>query len=325
MEKKIMSIPFKFESLRSESKLLKMNRLQMREKLAGFYESDAGKMTVMELLTSTSNVILPTMVQMQALLEWGIWSDLREVSMDAPVPQGSGKVVNTQILLAHDYAEWVEGSAINAADPNPTYRTITLKPFGQCSLLSDLLVNTSAVNFVEQIGKLHGTAVLKGIFQYVLNGLSGAGGGSLSAASGANLQFGDAVAGIKQVAKQSFQVDQIITSPDAMWNAFTTSYAVQQFTGALNNLLENGDIPKALGIEWYADPYFYTAQGRQGNKAIAYVGTKGLSTIWAALQQAPLVELFRLPTALSNYVITHVDGGASAGIADSMQMITSAT
>jgi len=159
----------------------------------------------------------------------------------------------------------------------------------------------------------------------VLNGLSGAGGGSLSAASGSSLQFGDAVNGIKTVAKQSFQADHIITSPDNLWNAFTTSYAVQQFTGALNNLLENGDIPKALGIEWFADPYFNTAQSRQNNKAIAYVGTKEISSVWAALQQAPLVELYRLPTALSNYVITHIDGGASAGIADSMQMITSAT
>ncbi len=34
------------------------------------------------------------------------------------------------------------------------------------------------------------------------------------------------------------------------------------------------------------------------------MGTKGISSIWAASRQAPLVELYRLPTALSNYVIT---------------------
>ena len=221
-----------------------LSRKEMREKLNRFYESDAGKMTVKELLTGTSNVILPTMVQMRALLELSIWSDLRETSMSVPVPAGGGKVINTQLMTAPDYDEWVEGSALAAADPVMAYRSVILKPFGKVTLLSDLLVNTSAVNFVEQIGKMHGAAIRKGIFQYVLNGLSGAGGGSLSAASGSSLQFGDAVNGIKTAAKQSFQADHIIASPDNLWNAFTTSYAVQQFTGALNNLLENGDIPK---------------------------------------------------------------------------------
>jgi len=281
-----------------------ISRKEMRETLNGFYESDAGKMTVKELLSGTANVILPTMVQMRALLELGIWSDLRDAAMQVPVPSGAGKTINTQLMTATDFDEWNEGSALAAADPTLAYRTVTLKPFGKVTLLSDLLVNTLAVNFVEQVGKMHGACIRKGIFQYVLNGLSAASGGSVSAASGSTLQFGDVVNGIKTVAKQSFQADHIITSPDNLWNAFTTNYSINQFTGALNNLLENGEIPKALGIEWFADPYFNTAQARQGNKAIAYIGTKEVSTIWAALQQAPLVELYRLPTALSNYVIT---------------------
>ncbi len=121
-----------------------ISRKEMREKLNGFYESDAGKMTVKELLSGTANVILPTMVQMRALLELGIWSDLRETALQVPVPSGAGKVINTQLMTAPDYDEWVEGSALAAADPVLAYRTVTLKPFGKVTLLSDLLVNTSA-------------------------------------------------------------------------------------------------------------------------------------------------------------------------------------
>ena len=88
-------------------------------------------------------------------------------------------------------------------------------------------------------------------------------------------------------------------------------------------------MPYKIPIQCYwkkiTDRLHHPQRSESGNKAIAYVGTKEISSVWAALQQAPLVELYRLPTALSNYVITHIDGGASAGIADSMQMITSAT
>ena len=58
---------------------------EMREKLNGFYESDAGKMTMKELLSGTANVILQTMVQKRAPLELGIWIDLKETLVQVPV------------------------------------------------------------------------------------------------------------------------------------------------------------------------------------------------------------------------------------------------
>jgi hypothetical protein len=45
------------------------NKKKLTEQLHNFYESDYGKMTVKELLTSTSNVALPNLVQSRALLE----------------------------------------------------------------------------------------------------------------------------------------------------------------------------------------------------------------------------------------------------------------
>ncbi len=107
-----------------------------------------------------------------------------------PVPQGGGKVINTQLLIAQDYAEWTEGSALGATDPNPAYhRTITSKALRtvreillsyqtKLRFLSDLCVNTSAVNFVEQIGNtILWRLRSQGYFPVCLNGLSAAGGG----------------------------------------------------------------------------------------------------------------------------------------------------
>lgn len=297
----------------------------LMEKLADFKETDAGKMTVRELLTSTSNIALPTMVQARAILALtGNWIDARELCAKASVPKGAGKIINTQIITMPAFSEWTEGSALSAADPTLTNRSITLKAFGKVTQISDLLAATSAVDFVEQIGQVHGACVRQGIFQYVAVALSAAAGGTLSAASGSTLTFAEVASAIKTNAGNAFQSDFILTSPGNMWTAFTTDYDKKQFYGALADMLVTGKIPKVMGLDWYADPYWDTVFPA-GQKRLAYVGTKGLSAVWAALQEEPVVEIYRIPTELSNYVITHMDGGAIGGIANSICTITYAS
>ena len=114
------------------------------EKLKMFNESDASKLTVKELLTSTSGIALPTTVQARALLELNNWADLREICMPADVPKGGGKTFDTQIITQPAYSNWTEGSALAAADPGVAKRTGTIGPFGKVTQISDLLANTSA-------------------------------------------------------------------------------------------------------------------------------------------------------------------------------------
>ena len=265
-------------------------------------------------------------VQAQALLQLTNWADMREVCMRVPVPKGSGKTVTTQIITGAGFREWTEGSALAAAEPTLASKTLTLKSFGDVCTVTDLLANTSAINFVENIGQVHGDAVRSGIFQYVTTQLSAGAGGTISAASGSTLQFGDVVNGIKKVASYGFQPDYIVTSPSNAWTAFTTTYAVTQFTGALADLLRAGvgKRPNALGLDWYVDPYWDTVFPA-AQKKLAYVGCKGRSSIWGALQDDPLVEVYRVPTELQNYIITHIEGGAVYGIANSICSITHAS
>jgi hypothetical protein len=327
IEEKIASISKQDLGLYGNFTMREIGAMQQKkgliEKLEGFSASEYGKMTVKELLTGTSNVALPTMVQARALLELKTWIDARDLCMGAPVAKGAGKTVETQVITEPTFSEWTEGSALSAADPTLAKRSITMKPFGKVTQISDLLANTSSVNFVEQIGQVHGSCVRQGIFQYVGVALSAGVGGSLSAAAGSTLTFAEVASAIKALANNGFQADFILTSPSNMWTAFTTNYAVTQFTGALADLFKPGlgQRPHALGLDWYADPYWDTVFPA-AQKTLAFVGTKGLSAIWAGLEEDPIVEIYRVPTELGNYIVTHLDGGATYGIANSIEKIT---
>ena len=293
------------------------------EKLRTFSDSDAANMTVKELLTSTSNIALPTTVQARALLELSNWADLREICMIADVPKGAGKTIDTQIITQPTYRSWTEGSALSAANPTLTKRTCTLADFGNVTQISDLLANTSALNFVEEIGSVDGSLVRQGIFEKVSVALSAGAGNTISAGSGSTLTFADVRNAIKANAADGQIADFIVTSPDNMWTAFSTSDAMTQYYGSLNNLMTQGlgQRARALGLDWYADPYFNTTFPAS-LKRLAYVGLKGRSAIWAASQTEPLVELYRVPTELASYIITHMAGGAQYGIANSICTIT---
>ncbi len=296
-----------------------------QEKLAEFAESDAAKKTVKELLTSTSNVALPHMVQAQAILQLGVWNDAREFCEVYPFPIGAGKTMDVQILQSPTYQKWnsspAEGGAATPADPTVAKATITLAPYGQATLVSDLLANTSAIKFIEKIGELHGESVRKALYDVVVDELVADAGNSTNCASASLLTFAEVVAAIKLNNADGSQPDAITCAPEDMWNAFTTSYAVTQFTGALADLLAQGAKPNALGLEWRPDPYFTTAT----SGVVGVVFKKKESAVYAALQDEPVVEIYREPLKISNTVVTHMDFGAQSAIAGSICKILPAT
>ena len=311
-------------------------REELKEKLNWFYQSEYADMTVKELLTGTSNISLPTLVQARAMLVLQNFIDLREIAMRIRVSRGAGKTVEVQVITRPDYDSWTEGSALSAGDPALEKKTVTLSPFGKVTKISDLLANTSAINFVETIGQLHGSCVRQGILDKIVDEMAGASSansvsvGTKGDGTEANFTFTNVADAIKANLVDGFTPDFIVTAPDKLWTAFTTDYDVKQFYGALSDLLVSGRIPKVLGLNWYMDPYFELAinagsawDGTDGEK-YAIVGTKGVSAIWAALQEEPVVEVYRVGTELSNYIVTHMDGGASEGSDSSICIISHA-
>ena len=319
-----------FMNMTAREIYMSQKKRSLIEKMNAFRDTDAGKMTVKELLTSTSAVALPTMVQSQAVLELtGNWVDARELCMLVDVPKGSGITINTNLITMPAFDSWTEGSALAAADPTVATKTITLAPFGKVTLISDLLANTSALNFVEQVGRIHGACVRQGMFSKILTVISAAAGLTVSAAATPVLTFADVRNAIKKIANAGVSSpDFIVTSPTNAWTAFGTTDAMTQYYGALAPMMMNGlgkgPVKNVLGLDWYIDPYWDTLYPA-ATKKLAYVGCKAISSIWGALQTEPQVEIYRLPTALANYIITHVDGGASVGSPNSISTITYAS
>jgi hypothetical protein len=288
---------------------------------------------VKELLTGTTNLVLPTMVQARAILVLKNFIDLREIAMRVRVPRGAGKSVKVQVITRPDYDSWTEGNALSAGDPTLTSKTVTLSTFGKVTKISDLLANTSAINFVEQIGQVHGACVRQGILDKIIDGMAGATSpntvsiGTKGDLTEADFTLANVASAINANLTDGFTPDFIVTAPDKLWTAFTTDYDIKQFYGSLSDLLVSGRIPRVLGLDWLMDPYFELAinggafwDGTDGEK-YAIVGTRGTSAIWAALQDDPVVEVYRVGTELSNYIVTHMDGGADEGPDESICII----
>lgn len=296
-------------------------RKTLLESIDTFNKSEAAKLTVKELLTSTSNIALPTMVQQRALLELTAWVDARTVCMMVPVARGAGITVETQIISKAGYMTWSpEGNAVTATDPTVAKRTCTLASYGDASPISSLLLNQSPIPFIEQFGRLGGQAVSKAMLDIVVDNMVTDKGNTLACASGSILTFAEIGSAIKLNADDGHRSDFIMCTPSSMWTAFTTDYDVAQFHGALADSLVTGKIPNALGLDWLADPYFSTAT----TAAVAIIGTKGESAVFAEAQSEPITEIYYEPLKLLNSVITHQDFGADGGIANSICTITPA-
>ena len=295
---------------------------EARESLQNFADGEAAKRTLKELLTSTTNVALPSMVQAQAMITISNWVDARDLAKIVPIAPGTGKTSTTQLFGSKTYEDWTEGNAIETADPDLTKVVATLKTFGpKGTLITDLLANTSAINFVQGIGEVDGQAIRCGIFDKIIDALEAIAGNSKACASASTLTMAEVADAIKLNSDDGEMSDYIVTSPAGLWSAFTSDYQVTQFSGALSDMLVNGKIPNALGLQWYQDPYFATAT----TTAVALVGKKQRSVVWSAMSTEPMVELYREPLKKANTIITSMEGGAAGAIANSVCKIIPAS
>jgi len=304
----------------------------LKEALNQFYASEYANMTVKELTTGTSNIALPTLVQAKAILVLKSKIDMRGYVNRKKIPKGAGKSVKVQIMTQPDYESWTEGNALSAADPTLASVTLTLTSFGKVTKITDLLANVSAIDFIEEVGRVHGGCVQQGILDKVVDAMAAATTNSVSVGTKgdgteADFDFTKVKDAIGAVLSQGHTPEYIVTAPDKLWTCFTTDYDVKQFYGALGDLLVSGRIPNVLGLEWLMDPYFELAinggnawDGTDGEK-YAVVATREYSCVWGALQEEPVVEIYRVGTELSNYIVSHMDGAAAKAVDGSICLI----
>ncbi len=301
--------------------------------LEGFRSSREGQMTVKELLTTTSNVALPTMVDTAAILELQNWVDARAVCKRVQVPKGAGKTATIQVLTAPAHTDWsTEGDAISPADPTVASASVTVASFGKATVISDLLANTSAIDFVQEVGKVHGGVIGKAIMSKVATAGATATTNAVPIgvkgdATEANFTMDNVATASGNILGKGWKPDYILTAPEKAWKAFTTTYAVNQFTGALNDFLLSGKIPNVLGLNWLIDPYFELGvnggaqwNGTNGEK-YAIIGASGVGIGWGEMTPMPQSEIYRLPLNLTNTIVTHIDGAAAKVVDNALAVI----
>lgn len=278
-------------------------------------------MTIRELLTSTANVTLPTMVDARALLQLQTMFDYRPICKRANVPKGSGKTAYFQILTSSAPDDNTEGTGFTPADPTVANAYVTVAEFGKATIISDLLANTSAIDFVEEVGRLHGATCGKAMVSKIGTALVSATGNAVTVGvkgdlTEASFDFSNVATATGNIIADGFIPTHILTGPDKMWKAFTTSYAVTQFTGALNDFMLSGRIPNVMGLEWVADPYFEVGtnggslwNGTDGEE-YAVITTAGQGAGWGEMGTVPQSELYREPLKLQNTIVTSMVGAA---------------
>jgi hypothetical protein len=304
---------------------------EARLHLEKFNVSELAQMTVKEYLntvlikeltTGTSNIALPTAVLARAVLQMKNWIDPRPYCVMAAVPKGAGKTATVQHLTQPNYGTWTEGSALTAADPTVASASITMADYGKVTQITDLLANTSLLNFVELVGKIHGGCIGQAQYALVVSALSACTTnvinlGDAGDAAEPNYAFTAIASGMTSIMNNGFHPDHVYTSPEKMWNCFNTNYAITQFYGALADVLANGATPKVFGLDWLASPEYELmvqsniAFSGLNNEKYAIVASSEGACGFAELKPDPDVELYRVPTERANYVVT----GKSMGVA----------
>lgn len=291
-----------------------------------------GKKTVRELTTGAANIALPTMIVAEAILQMQTMVQLDKYCRIVNVPPGAGKAPKVQVVTAQQYDSWTEGSALSAADPTLASVTLTLADFGKVTQITDLLADSSAIDFAEVVGQSHGQAVQTGVNDKVVDAAAAATDNAQSVGTKADgkeadLTYAAISAARSAVLSDRWAGDVFVTTPKKWYTFAAANLTNVQFTGAMIDFLRTGVIPQFLGMEVVLDPYFEEAikgagksyDGTDG-EVYALVLSKGYSVVFGK-QHDVESEIWREGRELSNYVVTHISAAAALAVDKSVAVI----
>ena len=280
--------------------------------------SNYGGRTVRELLeatTGTSGVALATMVAAKASLTMQTLLQADKYARIVRVPEGAGKTFHVQRLGAPAYETWTEGQALTAADPTLGSVSGTLAQYGKVTKVSDLLQYTHVLDFVETVGELHGNTCQAAINDKIWTIIKAATTnkvelGSPMDGTEATVGFDALKTAIQKVRSSKFLGDCIVMGPKKFYESVTENVTAVQFYGALSDFFKSGRVPTILGAEVVIDPLFGDTFTGADGEIYAAVFTKVASGAWGTDRKGVQTEIFRDPRELSEYVVSHITGGA---------------
>jgi len=281
--------------------------------------AEYGEKTVAELLeatTGTSGVALATMVASQASLTMQTQVRADRYARIERVPKGSGKTFYVQRLGAPTYDTWSpEGNAVSAADPTLGSVSGTLAQYGKVTKVTDLLQYTHVLDFVRTVGTLHGNTCQAAINDKLWTAIKGASTnavtlGSAGDSTEATLTWDAIRTAIQKVKSSKFPGDVIVMGPSKFFELMGQNITGVQYYAAFAEFAKAGIVPRLFGAEVVLDPLFGDSFDGSNGEVYAAVFSRGISAAWGTDGKRPVTEIFRDPRELSNYVVTHITGGA---------------
>src|SRR6267143_4301772 len=278
-----------------------------------------GMRTVKELLTGTTNLILPRMVDARASIKFQTLVSADDLARIQDLPERSGKTFDIQRIANLAYDTFTEGTAPSATDPTLANPQGTLLQLGKMTKISSFLQRTSAVDFVNAIGQAHGSTVQGAINDKIYTELKAAVSNVVNTSEGAATE-GTLTLTILRNAKRAVEVakwpgaDFVVTGPRKFYQFLTDALAASnqpiQFTSALVEFFRTGGITTFLGMRWLIDTVFGDPTAGAASEAYASVGVTGTSVAWGQLGPKIKSEVWRQGQELSDYLISYVEGGA---------------
>lgn len=288
----------------------------LQERLDTLLE-EFGDKTVKDLLeatTGTSGIALATMVAAKASLTMQTLVRADAEARIERIRKGAGKTFYVQRLGAPTYGTWTEGSALTAADPTLGSVNGTLAQYGKVTKVSDLLAYTHVLDFIQAVGQLHGNTCQAAINDKLWGEIKAATGNSVTLgaaadATEATMTFSALKSAIQKVQSSKFPGDAIVMGPKKYFELVTENVTSVQFYGALSDFFRTGVVPTILGAKVVVDPLFGDTFTGADGEIYGAVFSRGISMAWG-LAEGVKTEIFRDPRELSEYVVSHITGGA---------------
>ena len=291
-----------------------------------------GRKTVRELLTTSTNLILPRLVDARASIKFQTLAQGEETARIKDLPEATGKTFDIQRIAPNTaYATFGEGVAVTAEDPTLGNPQGTILQMGKATKISSLVQRTSAVDFVADVGALHASIVQGAINDKLWTELKAVTSNVITTSEAA-LTEGTITMLVLRNAKRAVEIDKwpagdfIVSGPSKFYQFLMDGLGTAQiqYSTALLDFFRTGGITTLFGMRWLVDTVFGDPVAGTAGEDYAAVGVTGTSVAWGQIGPKIRSEVWREGRELSDYVVSFVEGGAKLVEDDSVALISHA-
>ena len=288
----------------------------------GRLTEEYSKLTVREVISSTSGVALAQLVATRAAIQLLTLVDARRFCRVELVPPGGGTTHHFQKVVSVAPTASGEPSAdITLQDPTLTDVTAALTMFRIGTFVGDMAQRQAAVNLAEVVGIAHGNGINRDMNADIYASLN-ANTTNTRTLTGVGVTVNYAWAdifGIRgQIEKQRGRPDTFVTFPqlpavgagvEVGWYPFVLSNITSvQYTAALADYLRTGSIAEVFGLRLFVDQVYALAKNMSAvGDELAHCLVSNEATGWAQAEDI-VSEVQRWALQVGFRIVTHSIG-----------------